>query len=139
MTRLYIFDLDGTLTPQRPTSVAPFERRFLEGVEATCRRLREADAHLAIASNQGGILRGLDIVAIDEHFRWVCDALGVGTYRYAWEETRRKPGPAMLLELMAHLGVSPGLTCMVGDADTDRLAAEAAGVAFFHRDSFFAM
>jgi HAD superfamily hydrolase (TIGR01662 family) len=134
--KLVIFDLDGTLTPQRPSSTAPFERRFLGGVQEACSRLRAAGVALAIASNQGGVPKGLALADVHEHLGWVCKTLDVAVYRLAWEEGRKKPGPAMLLEIMSELGVPPAETCFVGGAEADRLAAEAAGVQFHHARAF---
>jgi D-glycero-D-manno-heptose 1,7-bisphosphate phosphatase len=42
----------------------------------------------------------------------------------------RKPNPGMLLDLMRVWETDPSRAVMVGDQDTDRRAAEAAGVAF---------
>jgi len=135
--KLVIFDLDATLTPHRVSNVAPFERRFLDNVEAKCRQLRESGTTLAIASNQGGLVCGLKVEEVEEHFRWVCEQLGIAAWRYAWDKERRKPEPAMLLELMEQFGVAPGETCFVGDAATDELAARAAHVRFFYAADYF--
>jgi D-glycero-D-manno-heptose 1,7-bisphosphate phosphatase len=51
---------------------------------------------------------------------------------------RRKPSPSMLLEVMQDYGYSTGETVFVGDLDTDRQAAEAAGVRYFDAEEFFA-
>ncbi len=44
------------------------------------------------------------------------------------EETRSKPDPAMLLELMQGLGAEPESTLMVGDTEWDLEMARRAGV-----------
>jgi D-glycero-D-manno-heptose 1,7-bisphosphate phosphatase len=44
----------------------------------------------------------------------------------------RKPAPGLLLQAMAHHGAAAPETLFVGDAEVDRLAALAAGVAFTH-------
>jgi HAD superfamily hydrolase (TIGR01662 family) len=136
--KLFIFDLDNTLTPHRESSTAAFEEVLLAGVREKCRLLRSAGALLAIASNQGGISRGLSPAAVERQLGWVSGELGVAAYRFAWEPERKKPGPAMLRELMAELGALPAETCFVGDAESDRLAAEAAGVSFIYAGDFFA-
>src|SRR4051812_35091124 len=123
--RLVIFDLDATLTPHRVSNLSPFERRFLDNVEAKCRLLRAEGCTLAIASNQGGIARGLKAETVEDHFRWVGERLGIAAWRYAWDRARRKPEPAMLLELMEQFGAGAGQTCFVGDAATDEQAARA--------------
>lgn len=40
----------------------------------------------------------------------------------------RKPDPAPLIETVTRLGCDPARTCLVGDSDTDRNTAKAAGV-----------
>lgn len=136
--RLIIFDLDGTLTPQRPSATAPFERALLPGVLEKCAELRAGGALLAVASNQGGIAKGLHIDEVDEHMSWLKDVLGIQEWRCAIVAgQRKKPGPGMLLELVAHFGAAAEETLFVGDSDADRLAAAAAGVAYADSRSFF--
>jgi phosphoglycolate phosphatase len=76
-----------------------------------------------MATNRGhtvaGVVRrfGLD--------RWLAAAVGVH------DVARPKPHPDVLLEALARLGgVAPADAVYVGDAESDRLAAEAAGVRF---------
>jgi D-glycero-D-manno-heptose 1,7-bisphosphate phosphatase len=136
--KLIIFDLDGTLTPQRPSSAHPFERVLLPGVLEKCAELRAGGALLAVASNQGGIAKGLPIADLDEHMSWLKDVLGIQEWRCAIVAgQRKKPAPGMLLELVAHFGAAAGETLFVGDADADRLAAAAAEVAYADSRSFF--
>lgn len=97
---LVIFDLDGTLTPQRSSSTAPFERRLLPGVAERCRELLSAGHALAVASNQGGVARGLPAAVVEAHLAWVGSELGIAAWRFAWEPERKKPAAAMLVELM---------------------------------------
>lgn len=135
---LVIFDLDGTLTPQRPSSAAPFERTLLPGVLEKCAELRAGGALLAVASNQGGIAKGLPMDEVDEHMSWLKDLLGIQEWRCAIVAgPRKKPAPGMLLELVAHFGAAAEETLFVGDSDADRLAAAAAGVGYADARSFF--
>jgi HAD superfamily hydrolase (TIGR01662 family) len=134
--KLVIFDLDGTLTPQRPSSSAPFQRMFLEGMADACARLRARGVTLAVATNQGGIRKGLSAQVVEEHLAWVCETLQIAGYRYPVEPARKKPNAAMLHELMAQFGAEPSETCFVGDDDNDRLAAERAGIRFVESGAF---
>jgi D-glycero-D-manno-heptose 1,7-bisphosphate phosphatase len=135
---LVIFDLDGTLTPQRPSSTAAFDRQFCGGVPERCRELLAAGHTLAVASNQGGIAKGLSVEAVEAHLRWVCSELGMSAYRFASERVRKKPAPAMLLEMMDQFSASPADTWLVGDSEDDERAAVAAGVRFVHVTAFVA-
>lgn len=135
---LVIFDLDGTLTPQRPSSTAAFERQLCPGVAERCRELVAAGHTLAVASNQGGIAKGLSVAAVEDHLGWVCSELRMTAYRFAWERTRKKPSSAMLLELMEQFGAAPTETWLIGDSEDDERAAVAAGVRFVHVSAFLA-
>lgn len=75
---------------------------------------------LAIATGKSrrGLERALDASTLRPHFR---------ASRCA-DETTPKPHPAMLLELMGELGVSPEATLMIGDTSHDMEMARAAGV-----------
>ncbi len=137
--KLIIFDMDGTLTPQRPSSTAPFERVLLPGVAAKCSQLRQAGIVLTVASNQGGGKRTrpgrLTFGAIQGQMAWLRRDLGGSAVRYSISR-RKKPNPAMLIELIALFGVSTEETIFMGDAETDRQAAEAAGVQFIYASEF---
>jgi len=54
-----------------------------------------------------------------------------------WRKDWRKPAPGMLLQAMTEAGVAPDDTLFVGDMESDRLAAEAAGVRFMWARDFF--
>jgi D-glycero-D-manno-heptose 1,7-bisphosphate phosphatase len=139
---VYIFDVDGTLTPNRPSSRHPFERRLLPGVAERCAELRRQGHTLALATNQGGARQGregrLSYGAVHAYLRWVAAQIGAETYRFATKPPRGKPSPAMLEELMTALGFGPAETVYVGDRPSDKEAAEAAGVTFEWADEFFA-
>lgn len=54
-----------------------------------------------------------------------------------WAAQWRKPGPGMIVQAMKDYGVNPTDTVFVGDLETDRQAAQAAGVGFAWADDFF--
>ncbi len=141
---LYIFDKDLTLVAGVNGHCAntPEEQAFLPGVWQKCRDLKVEGHVLACASNQGGIEAGfvtteqvqammqhvqdslnLDATAYCPHFRFPCEC--------------RKPKPGMLNSLMSQLGFSASDTMFVGDSETDRQAAQAAGCAFVWAHEFF--
>lgn len=77
---------------------------------------------LALAVATGKSRRGLDRDLA---------STGLGRFMHAsrtGEETRSKPHPAMLLELMQELGAEPASTVMVGDTEWDLEMARRAGV-----------
>ncbi|WP_455198432.1 HAD-IA family hydrolase [Kaarinaea lacus] len=97
-----------------PTS--PFE-----GAEAVLSELNEAGYLLAVATGKGrpGLERVLEMTGFGQYF--------VET-RCA-DETRSKPHPQMLHEIMDVLGVTPDKTLMIGDTEYDLQMAHSAGVA----------
>ena len=153
---LYIFDKDGTLVGGvngRPAN-KPDEQFPLDHVVAKIAALRAAGHEVAIASNQGGASWGfINAMQADELVKdaaikcgvppenTVCccyEPRGKFAHLYAHEAKRRKPEPGMLNELMSDLGFSRHDTIMVGDRESDKRAADLAGVRFVWAKDFFA-
>lgn len=148
---LYIFDKDNTLIAldgRPPNSVA--EQYLLPGVAKKCAELRKQGHILAIASNQGGVAFGyltqLQAQVLVRHAArligaddWVmCPHHPHGTIvPYNVVCQCRKPAPGMLHTLMHHFRHTPFNTTYVGDQDTDRQAAQAAGCKFAWAQMFF--
>jgi D-glycero-D-manno-heptose 1,7-bisphosphate phosphatase len=154
---LIIFDKDGTLIANfnnRPANI-PDEQRPPPGVIEKMAALRSQGHTLAIASNQGGVAWGF--ISEAQAQALVKDAArkigGVDFWRcccyderaaaknpgspYARPNYRRKPRPGMLREIIQSAGVSPAETLMIGDSESDKQAAKAAGVAFAYAQDFF--
>jgi phosphoglycolate phosphatase len=118
----------GLEAERYPEFVASYRRHFLERKErmqlfAGIRPLLDALSRthvLAIAT--GKSRRGLDN---DLGFHRLQPLFAAS--RCA-DETRPKPHPAMLLELMGELGAARGETLMIGDTSHDLEMARAAGV-----------
>nr|WP_245399286.1 HAD-IA family hydrolase [Pseudomonas syringae] len=93
---------------------------LFEGVVESMQAFREDGYHLAVAT--GKARRGLDRVL---------KANGWADYfdiTRAADETASKPDPLMLNEIMAHCGVTPQRSLMIGDASFDLLMARNAGM-----------
>lgn len=94
---------------------------FFAGVEETLHRLRDDGYTLAVAT--GKSRRGLDRVL---------QQLGMEHFFHATrcaDETRSKPHPQMLHELLAAAGRGAGEALMVGDTHFDMAMAREAGMA----------
>ena len=156
--KLYIFDKDGTLAKsvvnsKTGKSHAPNrieDQEYFEDVRPRCEALRAQGHKLAVASNQGGVAFG--IFSADEAGLLVQAAaayIGAESYEVCFchpagkvapwntESDHRKPAPGMLLTLMERLQFAPENTVMIGDWDSDREAAQAAGCAFIWANDFF--
>lgn len=146
---LYIFDKDGTLVQElegRPPN-KPEEQILMPGVKEKITALRAAGHEVAIASNQGGVAKRYityrDGHAIMQDLKRKLAAHDI-FYRFCphhpdvdGECRCRKPKPGMLLDIMNGFGAQVADTIMIGNADTDRLAANAAGVKFVWAEEFF--
>ena len=143
---LVLFDRDGVLNVDRGYVHRPADLTFTPDAPEAIRSLNGLGVLVAVVTNQSGIGRGyFDEAAFHAFMAHMGTLLsekgahiddvrfcpnhpdeGIGAYRV--DCGRRKPGPGMLLEAMAHLDADPALTVMIGDNDSDLEAAAAAGV-----------
>jgi len=144
-----IFDRDGVLNedtgyPHRPDQIV-----WVAGAMAAVRAVNEAGLLAFVATNQSGVARGMygeqDVLALHAWMNQELEKSGaridafayspfhpegsVETYRRATD--CRKPGPQMLLDLMAAHPVDRSRAVMVGDRESDMQAASAAGIEGF--------
>lgn len=94
---------------------------LFDGVGALLDTLSERGHYLAIATGKGRI--GLDKALEDTGLRDYFD------FTRCADETRSKPHPQMLEEIMDRLGVTPQQTLMIGDTEYDMQMANNAGTA----------
>ncbi len=150
---LYIFDKDMTLVHHHTdekfiNNIA--DQVLMPNVAEKCAKLREAGHTLAIASNQGDVAFGImteeeaeDIVrhAADliQASAWaMCPHHPDGTIaKYAIKCKCRKPGPNMIFQFVLALNYTSQDIIFIGDMETDRQAAQAAGVEFRWANEFF--
>ncbi len=92
---------------------------LFEGAERLIRELHEQGHFLAVATGKGrqGLDKVLEETALGEYFH----------YTRCADETRSKPHPQMLLDIMDWVGVEPDATLMVGDTEFDLQMAHNAG------------
>lgn len=89
------------------------------GVAALLEELGERGHYIAIATGKGRV--GLEKALDDTGLRGYFD------YTRCADETRSKPHPQMLEEIMDHFGVTPHETLMIGDTEYDMQMANNAG------------
>lgn len=143
---LTIFDLDGTLFSWRLTAAhdAPLDDTTIRpGVLSRLAELKAAGIPVGIATNQmTGEFRGrvYDLSTIQARLQQVSQFLDIPADMICFgspDTTYWKPSPGMLLDFATRTGVAPANILYVGDADTDRQAAEAAGIGFAWAWDFF--
>lgn len=136
---LVLLDRDGVLNEETEGYVkSPAELVMVPGAAAAVARLNTRGWPVAVCTNQACIGKGIideaRLAQIHDRLRDELAAQGghVDLILFApdppWAATdRRKPGPGMLREAMAHFRASPAETVFIGDNLRDLQAAKAAG------------
>lgn len=145
-TRALFLDRDGVINRDHGYVHRPDNFEFIDGIFELGRTAVALGYDLVVVTNQAGIGRGFyteaDFHAITDWMaaRFVAEGAplrdvlfspyhpehGVGHYRK--ESPDRKPGPGMMLKAAEKYGISLADSVMLGDNDTDMLAASRAGI-----------
>jgi D-glycero-D-manno-heptose 1,7-bisphosphate phosphatase len=141
-----IFDRDGTLNVDVGYAHRPDQIVWIEDAAQAVRAVNAAGLFAFVATNQSGVARGYYTEAeVKALHRWMylelmdkgarIDAFLFSPFHpeatapaYRRDSDCRKPGPGMVLDLMARFPIDPARTVMIGDKDSDVQAAEAAGI-----------
>lgn len=146
MKRALFLDRDGVINHDTNYAYRPHEMIFVDGIFDLCRRAQDLEYLLIVVTNQAGIGRGYyteqefhdlthwidqqfsdqGIVLAETYFCPDHPEHGLGAYKK--ESFDRKPNPGMLLRAAQKYDLSPALSLMIGDRETDMQAAQAAGV-----------
>ena len=139
-------DRDGVINVEKKYVHTIEEFEFIDGIFNLCRAAVNREMILVVVTNQAGIGRGL-YTEIDfwqlthwmkAHFErekaliakvYYCPfhpEFGIGDYRQ--KSIDRKPNPGMLLRARDELGIDLAKSVMIGDKESDMLAAAAAGI-----------
>ncbi|MGB8273948.1 MAG: HAD-IIIA family hydrolase, partial [Alphaproteobacteria bacterium] len=134
-----LLDRDGTLNEDRRDSVtSPDQLVMIPGAAEAVARLTRAGVAVALVTNQANIGRGvIDEAALerihDKLRREIARAGGKLDSIFICPDAperateRRKPGPGMLREALAHFAARAADTPMIGDSLKDLEAGKAAG------------
>jgi D-glycero-D-manno-heptose 1,7-bisphosphate phosphatase len=136
---LVLLDRDGVINRDDKTGILRVKDfAFLPGAPQAIARLTQAGFRVAVCTNQSAVGRGhLSVAELDAIHAVMCAGVEEAGGRidrvyYAPDvpeapTPRRKPGPGMLQEALAHFGADAARTPMVGDMLRDMEAAHAAG------------
>lgn len=144
--RALFLDRDGVINHDAGYTYRVEDFEFIDGIFDLCRAAKKLDYLLIVVTNQAGIARGYyseeDFLALT---RWMCDRFedegasitevlfcpfhpehGIGYYKK--DSFDRKPNPGMLLRAAEQYRIALQDSIMIGDKDSDMLAAQRAGV-----------
>jgi histidinol-phosphate phosphatase family protein len=132
--RAVLLDRDGTLVVDVAYNDDPDKVSPLPTAKAALDLLRENGIRLGVVTNQSGVARGLisrpALRAVNAEVRAQLGPFETWHDCVHLEEDRcdcRKPRPGMVLDAAEALGVDPADMVVVGDIESDLLAARAAG------------
>lgn len=153
---LYLFDLDGTLITSYMDNPDRAYHRWepLPGRAERLGQLRAEGHSVGVVTNQAGVAFGhinekdwtqRKMPAICREFgllaQEVAYCLAHPRGNFPWNKRsdclRRKPSGAMIREMMEHFHADQDDTLFIGDMESDRQAAAAAGVEYMDHADFF--
>lgn len=149
MNRALFLDRDGVINEDYGYVHKIEDFHFREGIFDVCRAAQKARMKIIVVTNQAGIGRGYYKLA---DFREVSDYMhasffsndiriddllycpfhpefGLGQYRK--ESYDRKPNPGMLVKACAKHNINPRFSIMIGDSQSDKIAALSTGIPVF--------
>jgi histidinol-phosphate phosphatase family protein len=131
---LVLFDRDGTLVHDVPYNADAERVRPVESARSTLDRLRAAGIRVGLVTNQSGVGTGRitqqQLASVQERLEELLgafDVVEICTHAPDDGCGCRKPRPGMVLSACERLEVDPRRCVVVGDIETDLLAARAAG------------
>jgi D-glycero-D-manno-heptose 1,7-bisphosphate phosphatase len=141
-----LFDRDGVLNIDHGYVFRSDDLQLTDTAGKAVRRVNEAGYIAIVVSNQSGVARGMFSCADVERFHdamqsalrsfgahidafYYCPYHPQGSVAdFAFDHRDRKPQPGMLLRAISDWSLDPARTIMIGDKQSDMLAATAAGV-----------
>lgn len=140
------FDRDGVLNRDKGYTYRPDQLEWNEGAIRAVRAVNAAGWYAFVTTNQAGIGHGYygesDVELFHRHMDNALAALGGHIDEYIYcpfhpeakleayrrDSPNRKPNPGMIQEILARWPVDKQRSFLVGDRESDRQAAQAAGI-----------
>lgn len=146
MNRALFLDRDGVINEDYGYVHKIEDFHFREGIFDVCRAAQKARMKIIVVTNQAGIGRGYYGFAEYEALTsYMCSCFyaqglfvhdvfccpyhpseGLGHFKH--ESFDRKPSPGMLVRACKRHNINPKMSVMVGDKDSDRVAAFSTGI-----------
>lgn len=141
MNKAVFLDRDGTINEEVDYLHEPEKLRFIDGVISALSILKNKGYKLIVISNQSGVGRGYfpieDVDKVNEHMNKLLSSKGVridGFYFCPHTDADgcncRKPLPYMYLKAAKDFDIDLKASYMVGDKETDILAADELGCGY---------
>jgi D-glycero-D-manno-heptose 1,7-bisphosphate phosphatase len=141
------FDRDGVLNVDREFVHRVEDFQWVDGAREAVKMVNQAGLYTIVVTNQSGVARGFfgeedvrklhdwmarDLATIDARIDafYYCPYLEdakVAAYRVA-DHPDRKPNPGMILRGLRDFGVEASRATLIGDKETDLVAARRAGI-----------
>lgn len=140
------FDRDGVLNHEDNYVASPDRFRWTDGAPEAVRLANDLGYYVFVVTNQAGVARGYyDEAAVRSLHRWIGGELRehgawVDDWRYCpfhpeasvddyrSQHPWRKPAPGMILDILESWPVDAANSLLVGDKESDCVAARAAGI-----------
>lgn len=146
MTGAAFFDRDGTINVNFGHVYRTEDLEFVPGIPEVIKGYNDARIPVIVVTNQAGIAKGLYTEQDMSHFhRYMNDELGkqFGAHidafyvcphhpDYTGPCACRKPAPGLFLRAAQDWNLSLPDSVMYGDKESDRAAAQKAGIPTFH-------
>jgi D-glycero-D-manno-heptose 1,7-bisphosphate phosphatase len=137
--KAFFLDRDGVINVDHGYVSSPENFEFMDGVIPVLRTLEESGYLLVVVTNQSGIGRGYytenDFERLTEWMvsRLKAEQVGIRAVYHCPHGpddgcSCRKPEPGMFSQAIKELNLDPGASWMIGDKESDMVAAEVAGI-----------
>jgi HAD superfamily hydrolase (TIGR01662 family) len=134
--KLYIFDLDGTLTPERPSSSSPYIKSLLPGVMQKLYSLPPYSIFGIVTNQKNRSKNDRDML---DYFAWIEFQVLVNYIEVATKDNPEdlKPNPSLINKMIETLLLQKSDAVMIGNSGTDYEAASRARIDFVYANAFF--
>lgn len=153
MNRALFLDRDGVINEDYGYVHKVEDFHFRNGIFDLCRAAQEAGFKIVVVTNQSGIGRGFysadQFHLLNRHMLCTFMHKGIqvekvyfcpfhprhGLGHFQKRSFDRKPNPGMIIQACNDFNINPMASFLIGDKESDQLAAEKAGIRLFVNSS----